>query len=220
MEVAIVTGGADRKLKRYWDKQARRYDGAMDFWDRHLFGASRPWACGRAGGDVLEVAIGTGRNLPYYRDGVRLTGIDWSAAMLALAARRAASLGRDADLRTGDAQRLDFPDSSFDTVVCTLGLCAIPDDRRAVAEMARVLRPGGLLVLVDHVLARPVALRGVQWLYERVSIPLAGEHFRRRPLTHVRDLGFRIEEAERFRMGVLERVAARKPERPGWALIP
>ena len=54
-------------------------------------------------------------------------------------------------------------------------------------------------------------LRGVQWLYERITIPLAGEHFRRRPLTSVRALGFEVEEAERFRLGVVERVCARKP---------
>ena len=173
---------ADRKLVRYWDKHASRYDQEIEFWDRHLFGGSRPWAAGRAVGEVLEVAIGTGRNLPYYPDGISLTGVDMSTQMLALARDRARDLGRQADLRPGDAQRLEFPDSSFDTVLCTLGLCAIPDDRRAIGEMARVLRPGGRLVLVDHIAARPVLLRLAQWLYERITIPLAGEHFRRRPL--------------------------------------
>ena len=205
--------GAEGRLARYWDKQAGRYDRVMDTWDRRLFGASRPWACGRAAGEVLEVAIGTGRNLPHYPDGIRLTGVDWSASMLAIARERAASLGRQADLRRGDAQALDFPDGSFDTVLCALGLCAIPDDRRAVGEMARVLRPGGLLLLVDHVAARSRALRAAQWLYERMSIPLEGEHYLRRPLTHVRELGLTIEHAERFSLGLVERVAARKPGR-------
>jgi ubiquinone/menaquinone biosynthesis C-methylase UbiE len=95
-------------------------------------------------------------------------------------------------------------------VVCTLGLCAVSDDRHAIAEMARVLRPGGRLLLVDHVAASSL-LRSLQWLYERISIPLAGEHFLRRPLRHVRDLGFQIEHAERFHLGIVERVAARKP---------
>ena len=95
-------------------------------------------------------------------------------------------------------------------MLCAFGLCAIPDDRRAVSEMARVLRPGGRLLLVDHVAATARALRAVQWLYERVSIPLAGEHFRRRPLAHVRELGFLIEETQRFKLGVVERVSARK----------
>jgi ubiquinone/menaquinone biosynthesis C-methylase UbiE len=201
----------DRRLVRYWDKHASWYDRAMDFWDRHIFGDSRPWACGRAAGDVLEVAIGTGRNLPYYPEEVRLTGIDWSASMLSIAAGRAAGLGRQVDLRPGDAQALNFPDGSFDTVVCTLALCAIPDDRQAVTEMARVLRPGGRLLLVDHVAARSRALRALQWLYERVSIAQAGEHFLRRPIRHVRDLGFDIDCSERSHLGLVERVAARKP---------
>lgn len=201
---------AEPRRVRYWDKQAGRYDGAMEFWDRHLFGDSRPWVCGRAVGEVLEVAVGTGRNLPFYPDGTRLTGVDWSPAMLAVARERAAALGRDVDLRQGDAQALDFPDDSFDTVLCALGLCAIPDDRRAVTEMARVLRPGGRLLLVDHVAASSRALRAVQWLYERVTIPREGEHFRRRPLTHVRDLGFAIEETQRFKLGIVERLCARK----------
>ncbi|MDQ2815831.1 MAG: class I SAM-dependent methyltransferase [Actinomycetota bacterium] len=207
----IPGDGADRKLVRYWDKHAGRYDHEMDFWDRHLFGSSRPWACGQAAGDVLEVAIGTGRNLPYYPVGIRLTGVDVSAQMLGIARDRAAGLGQEAALAPGDAQALDFPDGSFDTVLCTLGLCAIPDDRRAISEMARVLRPGGRLLLVDHVAARSVTLRVLQWLYERITIPLAGEHFRRRPLIHVRELGFRVEQAERFRFGIVERLVARKP---------
>jgi ubiquinone/menaquinone biosynthesis C-methylase UbiE len=206
----MVGQDLNRRRAAYWDKQAGRYDREMNFWDRRLFGDSRPWVCGRAVGDVLEVAVGTGRNLPFYPDGVRLTGVDWSPAMLGIARERAATLGRAADLRPGDAQDLDFPDESFDTVLCALGLCAIPDDRRAVTEMARVLRPGGRLLLVDHVAASARALRAVQWLYERVSIPLAGEHFRRRPVAHLRELGFLIEETQRFKLGVVERVCARK----------
>src|SRR6201989_1582884 len=189
-----VSPDLNRRHAAYWDNRAARNDRAMNFWDGHLFGDSRPWACGRAVGDVLEVAVGTGRNLSFYPDGARLTGVDWSPAMLGIARERAAALGRDADLRQGDAQALDFPDESFDTVLCALGLCALPDDRRAMTEMARVLRPGGRLLLVAHVASSPSALRAGQGLYERVTIPLAGEHFRRRPLTYLRELGFEIEE--------------------------
>ena len=206
----IVTDDVNRRRAAYWDKQAGRYDRAMDFWDRQLFGDSRPWLCGRAAGEVLEVAVGTGRNLPFYPDGIRLTGVDWSPAMLGIARERAATMGRGADLRQGDAQALDFPDESFDTVLCALGLCAIPDDRRAVTEMARVLRPGGRLLLVDHVAASSSALRAVQWLYERITIPLAGEHFRRRPVAYLAELGFLIEESQRLKLGIVERVCARK----------
>jgi ubiquinone/menaquinone biosynthesis C-methylase UbiE len=127
--------------------------------------------------------------------------------MLALARER----GRTATLRQADAHALPFADAAFDTVVCTLGLCAIPDPKKAVAEMARVLRPGGLLILVDHVASTWRVLRGLQWLVERVTIPLAGEHFLRRPLVLVEALGLDIEQRERFAAGLVERLTARKP---------
>ncbi|WP_214957796.1 class I SAM-dependent methyltransferase [Streptomyces sp. ISL-43] len=84
---------------------------------------------------MLEAAIGTGLNLHLYPPGVHPTGIEWSPQTPALARRRAEGLGRAGDLREGDAQALPFPDASFDTVVYTLSLWAIPDDRRAIAEM-------------------------------------------------------------------------------------
>ena len=131
--------------------------------------------------------------------------------MLNIAQRRAAELGRSADLREGDAHDLPFADASFDTVVCTFSLCAIPDDRRAVAEMARVLRPGGLLLLADHIVGSSWPVRAGQRLLELVTVPLGGEHFRRRPLTHVQAAGLRVERRDRFKAGIVERLAARKP---------
>lgn len=198
----------NERLRRYWDKHAGSYDRQMRFFDRHLFGESRSWVCSQAA--VLEVAIGTGLNLPL-SPGVRLTGIEWSPQMLALARRRADDLGRTADLREGDAQALPFPDASFDTVVCTLALCAIPDDQRATAEMSRVLKPGGRLLLLDHVASSAWAVRVVQRLIEVVTVPLGGEHLLRRPLQHVQAGELEIEQRSRFKLGIVERLATRKP---------
>ncbi|PXY22866.1 class I SAM-dependent methyltransferase [Prauserella muralis] len=200
------------RLRRYWDKHSGSYDRQMGFWDRRFFGDTRQWVCGQAQGEVLEVALGTGLNLPWYPAEVRLTGIDLSPAMLEHARRRATELGRAVDARVGDAHGLEFADASFDTVVATFSLCAIPDDRAAVAEMWRVLRPGGLLVLADHVVSTSAPLRVVQRLLELVTIPLGEEHFRRRPITHVRAQGFTVERQERFGYGIVERLAARKPQ--------
>jgi ubiquinone/menaquinone biosynthesis C-methylase UbiE len=199
------------RLRRYWDKHSRHYDKQMGFFDRKLFGDTRQWVCRQAVGDVLEVAVGTGLNLDKYPDDVRITGIDLSPEMLAHARRRADAPGRDVTLQVGDAQQLPFPDGSFDTVVCTFSLCGIPDDRAAVGEMWRVLRPGGRLLLADHVVSTSAPVRVLQRLLELVTIPIGGENFRRRPVGHVRDRGFTIEKQERFTAGIVERVAARKP---------
>jgi ubiquinone/menaquinone biosynthesis C-methylase UbiE len=202
------------RWRRYWDKHSASYDKQMRFFDRVLFGDSRTWACSQATGDTLEVAIGTGLNLPLYPAGVRLTGIDLSPAMLEQARARAHQLGRAADLREADAHALPFPDASFDTVACTFSLCAIPGERLAITEMKRVLRPGGQLLLADHVAASAWPARAIQRLLETVTVPLGGEHFLRRPSEIAASEGFEIGRRQRFKLGIVERLAARKPVRP------
>lgn len=199
------------RVRGLWDRTAPKFDRRVSFWERNLFKDGREWVCSRARGDVLEIAVGTGRNLRYYPRGVRLTGIELSPKMLEIAHQRAHELGRDADLRGGDAQRLEFADESFDTVVCTLSLCSIPDEARAVAEVHRVLRPDGHLVLLEHVRSHSKVVRAFQWLIERVTVPLEGDHQLREPLRHVRAKGFAIEELERYGWGIVERAIARKP---------
>ena len=183
----------------------------MRFFDRLLFAGGREWVCAQATGEVLEIAIGTGRNLPHYAHDVRLTGIEVSPAMLEVARARARDLGRAADLHVGDAQALEFPDESFDTVVCTLALCTIPDDRAAVAEVRRVLRPGGRFLLLEHVRSPLLPVRLGQRLLDPLFLRLEGDHLLREPLEHVEAEGFAIERVERAKLGIVERAAARKP---------
>jgi ubiquinone/menaquinone biosynthesis C-methylase UbiE len=203
---------ATAKARRVWDKAAPRYDSGMSFWDRRVFAGGREWVCARARGQVLEVAIGTGRNLPYYPPDVRLTGVELSPAMLAVARERAAELGRDVDLREGDAQALPFGDESFDTVVCTLALCSIANDRAALAEMRRVLRPGGRLLLLDHVASTWWPVLMAQRLVDVITIRTSGEYNARRPLALLSPLGFEVVESDRRKAGCVERVFARRIE--------
>jgi ubiquinone/menaquinone biosynthesis C-methylase UbiE len=202
------------RWRRYWDKHARGYDKEMAFWDRHAFGDSRSWVCSQATGQVLEVAIGTGLNLGFYPDSTTVTGIDLSQAMLDIATDRAAELGLTVTLRQANAHDLPFDDDSFDTVVCTFGLCAIPNPEAAIGEMRRVLRPDGRLLLADHVASTSRAVRTLQRAMEIATVPLGGEHFLRRPLDQVRAAGLEIENSERFKLGIVERLAARQPTPP------
>lgn len=199
------------KQRRVWDRFAPSYDRQIQLLDRTWFAGAREWIGQRARGRVLEVAIGTGRNLPHYPPETAVTGIDLSPAMLAIARQRAQELRRDVDLREGNAERLPFPDASFDTVVCALSLCSIPDPAAAIAEMARVLVPGGTLLLVDHIGSSWPPIRALQWLVERVTIRVAGEHFTRRQRPLVEAAGLQIVEDQRLRAGSVERIAARKP---------
>lgn len=212
-EVKPVSTADERtdRWHRHWDMQSSFYDKYMQFFERHIFGDSRSWACGQASGETLEVAVGTGLNFGSYPRDVDLTGIDLADQMLEVARTRAAELGRAVTLVQGDAHRLPYDDASFDTVVCTFGLCAIPDHVAAIEQMIRVLRPGGRLILVDHVQSSAAPLRGVQRALETVTVPLGGEHFLRRPLTIIEHSDLEIERVERFKAGLVERLVATKP---------
>ena len=194
-----------------WDKAAPTYDRQMALFERIWFGGGREWLTERATGRVLEVAIGTGLSLPHYPPDVTVTGVDLSPEMLSQARSRAGELGRDVELLEGDAERLPVDDASYDTVVCALGLCSIPDPGRAIGEMRRALVPGGRLLLLDHIGSSVTPLRGLQWLIERVTVRFAGEHFTRRQLPLVRQAGFDIVEVARLKAGTVERVHAVKP---------
>ena len=199
------------KVLRAWEKTAAGYDKQIAFFEKIWFGGGREWLGARAEGRVLEVAIGTGLNLPQYPADATVTGIELSPAMLAIAKQRAAGLGRDVGLHTGDAEALPFDDAAFDTVVCALSLCTIPDPAAAIGEMNRVLVPGGRLLLLDHVGSTWPPIYAAQWLLEWLTIRAAGEHFTRRQLPLVRAAGFEIVEVERLKAGTVERVLARKP---------
>ena len=201
---------ANERQRRQYAKEAPKYDEESGSTERWFFGSEhRGWACTRAIGGTLEVAIGTGRNLPSYRPDVHLTGHDLTPEMLALARIRAADLGMQVALCEGNAQALPFPAGTFDSVLCTYSMCSVPDEGRTVLEMKRVLRPGGRLILVDHVRSSVAPVYWIQRLMELA--PSRGEReLTRRPLKHVLAAGLLIEERDRSRAGIIERLVARK----------
>lgn len=207
----MAVPGETERVRRYYDDAAGKYDRLVGVVEKVLFGDGRRWVCGQAQGDVLEIAVGTGRNFPYYPADARLTGIDLSPAMLDIARGRAEELGREADLRVGDAEALDFPDGSFDTVTCTLALCTIPNEQRAVAEARRVLRPNGAFVLVEHVRSPHLPVRTVQRVLDPLFVRFGADHLLREPRDAVETEGFVVERLERSKGGLVERLAARKP---------
>jgi len=123
------------------------------------------------GGDVLEVGVGTGLALPFYAPGVTVTGIDFSEDMLQRARAKVAeeNLTHVRELRQMDARKLEFPDNSFDTVVAMHLISVVPDPEQVMLEMARVCKPGGQILVVNH-FARD---EGWLALFERKFAPFA-----------------------------------------------
>ena len=196
------------RVRRYWDRTAARYDERVARVEERYLVPNRRWVCERAVGEVLEVAVGSGLNLPHYPSEVKLVGVDLSEGMLQLARRRAATARCEVELLRADGARLPFGDESFDAVVCTFSLCGFPDPRAGVAEMVRVLRPGGSLLLADHVGSTNPFIRLGQWALQTITILTEGEHWTRRPRRYVEALGVPVVETGRLHHGIIERLHA------------
>jgi phosphatidylethanolamine/phosphatidyl-N-methylethanolamine N-methyltransferase len=159
-----------RRVRRVYEVLARVYDDAFDW----ALGPGRRRAVGAlplsAGQRVLEVGVGTGLSLPFYPPGCHLTGIDISEAMLDRAHERVEASGRpDIDLRVMDARALSYPDATFDHVLAPYVISVVPEPRRVMAEIARVCRPGGAVVVVNHFRSANRLLRGGEWALSPAS---------------------------------------------------
>lgn len=183
--------------------------------ERWLLGTHREWATSWAAGDVLELAVGTGLNLPLYGERVRhVLGIDLSEAMLdhAQARLHAHNLDDRMQVRRGDAQHLDLPDACVDAVVATYALCTVPNPRAALLEARQVLRRGGRLLLVEHGPSRSAWLRVAQRALNPLTVRWQADDLLRDPRPLVTDTGFETTEADQASVaGLVHRVRAHSP---------
>lgn len=170
-----------RRVQRVYAVLARVYDGCFDW----ALGPGRRLAVRalpiRSGDRILEVGVGTGLSLPHYRDGCHVTGIDISEPMLDQARERSEDLpDRSVDLRLMDARELTYGDATFDHVLAPYVISVVPEPRRVMAEIARVCKPGGTVMVVNHFSSPRAPLRSVeklltplsQWIGFRLDLPV------------------------------------------------
>ena len=171
---------------------------------------------GPLSGTVLEIGPGTGTNLAYFAPGIRWLGIEPNPYMERYLRREAERLGRAIDVRGGTAERLDLMDASVDAVVSTLVLCSVADQARALAEVRRVLKPGGRFVFVEHVAApRGSWLRRAQRAVRPVWRLLGDGCFPDRETWHaIGRAGFAEVRLDRFHLPV----PIMAPHIGGWAV--
>ena len=150
---------------------------------------------------VLEVGVGTGKNIDYYPQGVHVTGIDLTPGMLEQARKKANSLNLDLDLRLGDAQSLEFEDDSFDAAVATFVFCSVPDPVLGLKELQRVVKPGGQIILLDHVRSEKTILGKLMDALNPLVVRMTGANINRRTVENVSKAGLQIENVVDLGMG-------------------
>ena len=199
---------SQREISQKYDRFARWYDWVEGIPELLGVNRLRYRMLQRASGTVLEVAIGTGKNLPYYPRGCRIIGADASKEMLAIAQRRASRLWLDVSFSLAAAEALPFSDATFDTVVSSLSTCTFPDPVAALQEMARVCRPEGKVLLLEH------GRSDREWLgrfQDRTADRHAkqfGCHWNRKSLDLVRRAGLKVNKGQRVFFGIFNQIEA------------
>jgi phosphatidylethanolamine/phosphatidyl-N-methylethanolamine N-methyltransferase len=181
-ESAEYVADASRRVERVYGVLARVYDGFFDWalvpGRRYAVSLLTP----KAGERVLEVGVGTGLSLPLYPRGCDVVGIDISGPMLDRARARLSGLDQaNVVLKRMDARKITYPDGHFDKVLAPYVISVVPDPSRVMAEIVRVCRPGGTVIVVNHFQSRFPPLATVEhlvtplstWVGFRMDLPVA-----------------------------------------------
>lgn len=193
------------------DPTRKRYDRLAFFYDFFeapiewfRFSGWRPRLRNRiAGQRALEVGVGTGKNLPYYPDNVKITAIDFSPRMLERARRKVSNLGKTVELREMDIQGLAFPDNCFDTVFATFVFCSVPNPVEGLRELKRVCKPGGRLLLMEHMRPGNPILGLLFDLLNPIIVRIFAANINRRTMINIQKAGWKILDKERLSSSIV-----------------
>src|SRR5215218_6807325 len=200
------------RIRRLYDDRAATYDRSLGIGERILLGRFRQAYGALLRGETIEVGIGSGLNIPFYSPAVtQAVGVDLSREMLRYAHERAAHLSIPFALVQADAEALPFPDAVFDTAATSLALCTIPNPGKALLELGRVCRPGGRLVMLEHVRSTARPLAALQRALSPMNERAIGCHLDRDTFGLTRSLGFSIDETQSRLFNSVQLVVARPP---------
>lgn len=159
---------------------------------------------------ILEVGVGTGKNYPFYPQNARMTAVDFSPEMLKQAVLKKNRKNIAVELDLMDVQSLCFADNSFDTVVATFVFCSVPLPLKGLKELYRVCKPGGQVLLLEHVLSSRPPLA---WLMNRLNpliVALVGANINRDTVKSVKACGFQWVHIDKRSGDLIKLIEARK----------
>lgn len=198
------------KVKKRYDRFSHFYDASEAIIEKGLFGKWRMKTISNLKGKILEIGVGTGKNLQYYSDEVELTAIDISPGMLKKARNKAKKLNLKADLHLMDAQKLEFEDETFDYVISTFVLCSVPDPVVTLKEMTRVLKPDGKIITLDHVLSKNKIVAIWENIHNPITVRLFGFNVNRDTYNNMKKAGLEITDENIAFLDVFKRFTCTK----------
>ncbi len=202
--------GMNKTINKY-DRFSRLYDQLEKPAEKYFFSTLREKALSHAAGKVLEVGIGTGKNIPYYPENIEVTGIDFSKGMLEKAKRKREIRALETiTLLEMDVEKMRFDDSSFDTAVSTFVFCTVPDPLRGLRELNRVLKPGGTAVFLEHMRSNYTVLNVPLHIMSVFTKFLVGTSMVRETQENIERAGFAIQSVENFFFDIVRLIVARK----------
>ena len=196
---------ATRLTQNRYDRQAALFDVMEAPNELLMFGRVRRrlWRDVSAG-RLLEVGVGTGKNMPYYPAGARVVAIDLSPRMIRKAAAKARRLGREVDLVMADAQRLPFREDAFDGAAATFVFCSVPDAVAGLSEVKRVVKHGGRVDLLEHVRS---GFAAAGWVMDRLNplvVRMMGANINRDTVGNVQRAGLHIGQVDNLLLDIFK----------------
>ncbi len=183
------------KIRRRYDRVAKVYDIFEQPMEAMALKKWRLEVMKELEGKVLEVGVGTGKNIPYYPDDIDITAIDFSSKMLEKARLKAEKFKKNVDLIRMDAQNMDFLDNAFDMVFTTCVFCSVPDPIKGLVEIRRVCKPNGKIIMIEHVRSENKIIGTIMDLLNPVIVNLYGANINRRTVENTNKAGFiKVEE--------------------------
>lgn len=199
--------GDTMETKDKYSRIAKFYDKMEEMM---MFNNYRKEVVEKAQGNILEVGIGTGENLKYYRKDQKVTGIDFSPGMLKIAKEKAEVVSMDVELLEMDIQKMNFPKNSFDTIVSTCVFCTVPDPIAGLREALRVLKPGGKAIFLEHMKRRNRVLNILLYTMNIFSRLILGTSMVRKTQENIESVGFKVVERRDILFDVVRIIVAEK----------
>ena len=197
------------KIRKRYDRAARFYDLLESPMEVMSLKKWRIKVMRQLEGRVLEVGVGTGKNIPYYPENLDITAIDFSPNMLAKAKEKAVRYGKKVKLLQMDAQSMDFPDDSFDSVFTTCVFCSVPDPIKGLKEIRRVCKPDGKIIMIEHVRSEKAVLGLLMDLFNPLVVNTYGANINRRTVENIQKAGFTSAEVTNLFSDIVKEIIIR-----------